>query len=99
MNQEARDRRIGGSEAGNGFVREGSEAGNGLLCQESTDMALQEYWVSKERFLIVKSSHYIALAYEILMKAEVLFSDLIVCIFTAIDSSDKGNHIGKSIKN
>ena len=35
----------------------------------------------------------------VLMKAEVLFSDLIVCIFQAIDPSEKGNHIGKSFKN
>ena len=33
------------------------------------------------------------------MKAEVLFSDLSVCIFPPIDPSEKGSHIGKSFKN
>ena len=35
----------------------------------------------------------------VVIKAEVLFSDLIVCIFPAIDPCKKGNHIGKSFKN
>ena len=29
----------------------------------------------------------------------MLFSDLIVCIFPAIDLSEKGNHIGKIFEN
>ena len=33
------------------------------------------------------------------MKAEVQFCDLIVCIFPAIDLSEKDNHIGKTFKN
>ena len=29
----------------------------------------------------------------------MLFSDLIVCVFSATDPSEKGNHIGKSFEN